>query len=145
MPLREAIAIILGAVAIGVAAAFFVGRDADHPANKADARPSSKLEIVYFGARQCGPCRHWREEIYPEWRNNPLRNELRVTIVEAATVRAVASGQVPRYRWAIDELRANGEFRGTPTFAVIRDRKILKAYAGVAGWERSIRYAKRRV
>ncbi len=146
--MRFAVLIIGAAIFLGGLGGYLASPPAPTLASlDADAPDFPDLKIIYFGVRQCGPCRHWKEDVYPEWRDTPAADHIRVVKLETATFRDFHRTNFGSYEWLREELQEAGKLRGTPTFVLLLDDEIryVGNGRGLGGWDRALQIAERKI
>ncbi|MEO1014934.1 MAG: hypothetical protein AAFX08_07065 [Pseudomonadota bacterium] len=144
MSVKEFAAIVAAGVILGGASAVVL-KQLERPAPTAAALiGESRYEIVYFGVRTCGPCRRWRERTLPTFRSDPVYKRIRVTVLEKPSFSGMRPGAYGRHNWLFDDLSSKGKLRATPTFVVVKDRKVLRVGVGERGWRKAVTYVRAR-
>lgn len=96
-------------------------------------------KVIYFGAGDCGACKHWRREILPDWKKTDAATATQLVIKEAPLLSGLSQDSFGSYNEIWREVSARS--RGVPAFALIDEEtnRIAGTYFGIGGWNRLAR------
>ena len=110
--------------------------------NVVNPPPVKHYKIVYFGAKNCGACQHWRKNELPDWKSTEAAQHTQLVIKEALYLTQLRPESFAPYNEAWRKAGAGA--KGVPAFALVDvdTNRITATYRGIGGWKRLERRVK---
>jgi hypothetical protein len=94
---------------------------------------AARIQLIYVGADNCGPCKNWELFSEPAWRKSPEAKQVELRKVKVPFFINTASDSAwpEDLRWVRDRTNARS---GTPRFIVVVDDRVVGTAFGTNGW-----------